>query len=79
MEYVGINVANLMLYVHTKPGHAETVSYLVSHIKLRPFDLLIFEPRLKKFQNRSSEFPTRSDTNRSVQLQKRARCLQFRI
>ena len=30
-------------------------------------------------KNRSSEFPTRSDTNRAVQQQKMARGLQFRI
>ena len=30
-------------------------------------------------ENRSSEFPTRSDTNRAVQSQKMARGLKFRI
>ena len=30
-------------------------------------------------ENRSSGFPTRSDTNRPVQAQKRARSLKFRI
>ena len=30
-------------------------------------------------ENRSSGFPTRSDTNRAVQAQKQARSLKFRI
>ena len=42
-------------------------------------------PQLKQIkqaatrENRSSGFPTRSDTNRPVQAQKRARSLKFRI
>ena len=30
-------------------------------------------------RNRSSGFPTRSDTNQAVQLQKKARCLKFQV
>ena len=39
--------------------------------------LISHEPRCE--ENRSSGFPTRSDTNRAVQSQKMARDLKFRI
>ena len=41
------------------------------------FRLKEYEPRCEK--NRSSGFPTKSDTNRAVQPQKMARGLKFRI
>ena len=39
----------------------------------------IYEPRYEKTGLRPSGFPTRSDTNRAVQPQKMARCLEFWI
>ena len=84
-QFLSVSQSNIFFTVISARATKETEVFASSHKTLAIVEERAFtRPEnningASLWENRSSGFPTRSDTNRAVQLQKMARSLKLRI